>query len=59
MILAQFLDIFGFGGFIILLICGIHMIKKDKLSSVIIIIISIIGIIADGYSLIDTFILGA
>ena len=58
MIQAEFFDIFGFIGFLILLITGISIRKKAKTQSLIIIVISIIGLIIDGYIILNNFILG-
>ncbi len=59
MIPAQFLDIFGFPGFVIIFLIGLRIIRDKKLKyyGYVISLISLIGIIADGYSLIITFIL--
>jgi hypothetical protein len=58
MIRPEFMDIFGSIGFLILLITGISIRKKVKIQSWIIIVISIIGLIVDGYIVITNFILG-
>jgi hypothetical protein len=57
MIQAKYFDIIGFPAFIILLILGIYLIKKDEMISITIIIISILGSIVDGYSVITNFII--
>ncbi|MEK6917351.1 MAG: hypothetical protein AABW51_00195 [Nanoarchaeota archaeon] len=57
MVKAEFMDIFGVIGFLILLITGISIIKEVKLASLIIIIISSLGLIVDSYIVIKTFIL--
>ncbi len=57
MIDAEFFDIFGFIGFVILLITGISIRNKVKKQSLIIIIISLIGLIVDGYIVLTKFIL--
>lgn len=58
MISAEFTDIFGFIGFLILLITGISIRKKAKIQSLIIIAISAIGLIIDGYIVLNNFIIG-
>lgn len=59
---AEFMDIFGFFGFIILLFSGIKVFKsrdkKIKKYGMVIITISLIGIIVDGYIVIKNFIIG-
>jgi len=59
---AEFMDIFGLMGFAILLFSGIKVFKsKDKSIKkygAIVIAISIIGLIVDGYIVTTTFILG-
>lgn len=59
---AEFFDVFGFMGFIIILMISIWMLKsKDKLpnwAGVILLSIAILGIIIDGIIVIKTFILG-
>jgi hypothetical protein len=57
MVKAEFMDIFGVIGFLVLLITGISIIKEVKLASLIIIIISSLGLIVDSYIVIKTFIL--
>lgn len=57
MISAEFFDIFGFIGFLILLTTGISIRKKVKNQSLIIIVISVIGLIVDGYIVLKNFIL--
>jgi hypothetical protein len=56
---AEFLDIFGFIGFAILLFSGIKVLKsKDKLIKrygLIITIISIIGLIVESFIIIKTY----
>jgi len=58
---AEFMDIFGFIGFVILLLLGIRILKSTDQSirkyGVIIIVISVIGIIVDGYIVLTNFIL--
>lgn len=58
MIQAEFFDIFGLIGFLILLITGISIRKKVKAQSLIIILISAVGLIVDGYIVLKNFILG-
>ena len=58
MIQAEFFDIFGFIGFLILLITGISIRKKAKTQSLIIIVISAIGLIVDGYIVLKNFVIG-
>jgi hypothetical protein len=59
MISAEFFDIFGFIGFLILLTAGISLlkIKNAKKQALIIITISLIGLIVDGYVILTNFIL--
>ena len=57
MIPAEFFDIFGLIGFAILLIVGISIRKKVKKEALIVIIISIIGLIVDGYVVLTKFVL--
>lgn len=57
MVEAEFFDIFGFVGFLILLIMGISMVKKVGIKAWIVIIISIIGLVIDGYIVLTKFIL--
>ena len=57
MVGAEFFDIFGFLGFFILLATGILIRKKVKKESLIIIAISLIGLIVDGYIVLVNFIL--
>ena len=58
---AEFMDIFGLIGFIILLFLGIRIFQLGgeplKIYAYIIILISLIGILIDGYIVITTFIL--
>lgn len=55
---AEFFDIFGFVGFLILLITGLKIRKKEKTASLIIIAISLIGLIVKGYVIVKTFLIG-
>jgi len=57
MISAEFFDIFGLVGFLILLITGWIIRKRERTASLIIMIISLLGIIIDGYIVITRFIL--
>ena len=57
MIKAEFFDIFGFMGFIILLIIGVSIINEVGTKAWIVIIISLIGLIVDGYIVLTKFIL--
>lgn len=57
MVSAEFFDIFRFVGFLILLITGISIMKKDKRVALIIIIISSMGLIVDGYIVLKNFVL--
>lgn len=58
---AEFFDIFGFMGFIIILIISMWMLKsKDKLpnwAGVILLSIAILGLIIDGTIIIKTYLL--
>jgi hypothetical protein len=58
MIQPEFFDIPGFVLFIVLLISGISIIKREKTHAILIICISILGLISDGYIIINKFILG-
>ena len=57
MVSAEFFDIFGFIGFLILLITGLSIKNKVKKEAWIIIFISIIGLVVDGYIILINFIL--
>lgn len=57
MVKAEFFDIFGFIGFVILLATGISVINTIGIKAWIIIIISSIGLIVDGYVVLTKFIL--
>jgi uncharacterized membrane protein len=59
MISAEFFDIFGLIGFIILFCIGIRIIKEKKLKyyGYIILLIGLIGLIVDTYTVISSFIL--
>ena len=58
MVGAEFFDIFGFVGFLILLVTGFLIRKKEKVASWVIIGISLIGLIVDGYVIVKSFIIG-
>ena len=59
MIPAQFFDVFGLIGFVILFYVGTKIIKEKKLRSkgYMILIFSIIGIIVDSYNVLVNYIL--
>jgi hypothetical protein len=57
MISAEFFDIFGFLAFLILLGTGISLLKKAKKHAIIVIVISIIGLLVDGYIVISTYLI--
>lgn len=57
MVSAEFFDLFGLAGFLILLIIGISIRKKVKKESLIIIVISIMGLIVDSYIVLTKFVL--
>ena len=57
MIKPEFFDIFGFMGFILLLIIGVSIINEVGTKAWIVIIISLIGLIVDGYIVLTKFIL--
>lgn len=57
MIPAQYLDIPGFLLFVLLLITGISILKREKVAAWIVIGVAVLGLIADGYSLITNFVL--
>ena len=57
MVTAEFFDIFGFIGFLILLFIGISIRDKVKREAWIIIVISLIGLIVGGYIVLTKFIL--
>ncbi|MDD5699739.1 MAG: hypothetical protein PHH00_00905 [Candidatus Nanoarchaeia archaeon] len=59
MISAEFLDIFGLIGFIMLFLIGLKIAgqKKLKYYGYITLLVSFIGIIADSYSIITNFII--
>ena len=54
---AQYFDIAGFLLFIGLLICGIKILKKERTNGIFVIGVALLGLIADGYSLLTNFIL--
>ena len=59
MIETKFFDIFGLIGFIILFFIGLRIIKVKKLKNYgyVILLITVMGIIADSYSVITNFLL--
>ena len=57
MVKAEFFDIFGFIAFFILLVIGILIRDKVQIEAWIIIVISLIGLIVDGYIVLTKFIL--
>jgi len=57
MINAEFVDIFGFFGFLILLIIGVSLLKIVRKRAIVLIIISGFGLIVDGYIVLTNFIL--
>ncbi|MBI5803405.1 hypothetical protein HY448_01845 [Candidatus Pacearchaeota archaeon] len=57
MVRAEFFDVFGFIGFLILLFIGISIVDIVKIEGLIIIIISSVGLIVDGYIVVTKFIL--
>ena len=58
---AAFFDIFGFFGFVILLVIGIKMLKSRKKlpdwTAMIVILISLLGMIIDAYNVIINFLI--
>lgn len=54
---AEFFDIFGFIGFLILTMIGFQLLKKDKARALMIIIFGLLGLIVDAYFVIKTFII--
>ena len=57
MVKAEFFDIFGFIGFLILLVVGISIINIVKTEALIIIVISLTGLVVDGYIVLTKLIL--
>lgn len=57
MISAEFMDIFGFAGFVSIFTIGFSLIKIVKKRAFILIIISLIGLLVDGYIVMSNFIL--
>ena len=61
MVNAEFLDIFGFFGFVIIFLIGIWMLNaKEKLpkwAAMILIIIGLLGLIIDGVVVITTYLI--
>ncbi len=62
MIPAEFFDIFGVLGFIVLVAAGIWMLTSEKRvpfwMKILILIFGLIGLIVDSYIVIKTFVLG-
>jgi len=58
MIQPEYFDILGIFTFGVLLYVGISLKKREKVFSIILIVIGILGLIIDGYNLINKFILG-
>jgi hypothetical protein len=57
MVKAEFFDIFGFFGFLTLFIVGMSVREIVKTEAIIIITISLIGLVVDGYIVLTKFIL--
>ena len=57
MISAEFFDIFGFLGFLVILWIGTSLLKVAKKRSILLIVIGLIGAIVDGYIIVTKFIL--
>jgi hypothetical protein len=57
MIPPEYFDIVGFALFIGLLITGIKIRKKEKTASIFVVTVAILGLLADGYIIINKFIL--
>lgn len=55
---TAFFDIFGFFIFIVIFVIGYRLRKREKRNSKILLGIGIIGIIADGYSIINGILYG-
>jgi hypothetical protein len=55
---AQDFDVVGVLMFVVLLIIGISLRKKETNASMVIVMIAILGLIADTYSVITNFIMG-
>ena len=58
MIPAEFFDIFGFFAFILIFLIGYRIRKREKKYSGILMILGAVGIIADGYIVIQNIIAG-
>jgi hypothetical protein len=58
MVPPQNFDVVGVFMFIVLLIVGISLRKRETNASMIIVMIAILGLIADTYSVITNFIIG-
>lgn len=54
---AEFFDVFGFVGFLVLFFIGLTTRNLIGIKAWIIIIISLIGLIADGFIVINSFVL--
>lgn len=54
---AEYFDIAGFFLFIVLLISGISIVEREQVAGSIMIVISSLGLLADGYTLVTKFIL--
>jgi len=61
MVSAEFFDVFGFFGFIIIIFLSIWMLvakkKFPRWAGVVLLIIGVLGLIIDGYIVIKTFLI--
>ena len=60
MVNAEFLDIFGFLGFIYIVIISIFILKNKKIpkwAAIILLTIGILGLIVDGFIVISTYLI--
>ena len=57
MVSAEFFDIFGFLGFLVILWIGASLLKVAKKRGILLIAIGLIGAIVDGYVIVNKFIL--
>ena len=57
MIDAKYFDIFGLAGFLILFFIGLSIKKVYKKRAWVVILISLIGIVVDGYVVLTNFVL--
>tara|TARA_Y100000034_G_scaffold116569_1_gene155056 strand:+ start:20 stop:193 length:174 start_codon:yes stop_codon:yes gene_type:complete len=57
MVSAEFMDIFGFIAFLILITLGISLLKIAKKRGIILIIIGVLGAIVDGWIVISNFLI--